>query len=63
MLTPASHIKAWKMRRCERVHISALLLIFMVDKKEGTFYFTSKALLQVFTAYRREKNDFFYQCK
>jgi len=47
------------MRRCERVHISALLLIFMVDKKEGTFYFTSKALLQVFTAYRRGKNDFF----
>ncbi len=25
------------MRRCERVHISALLLIFMVDKKESTF--------------------------
>jgi len=27
----------------------------MVDKKESTFYFTSKALLQVFTAYRRGK--------
>jgi len=31
----------------------------MVDKKESTFYFTSKALLQVFIAYRREENDFF----